>query len=69
MAKMFMLLWLTLSLPACSTDTLKRTSYGTLKNLEHQQCVKEIGSDCPQDEKYEDYQKRRDAELEKPADN
>ena len=69
MEKMFIVFLLALILPACSTNTIKRTSYETLKNIEHQQCVKDFGSDCPEHEKYEDYQKRRDAELEKPSEN
>ena len=67
MDKMFIVFLLALSLPACSSNAVKRTSYETLKNIEHQQCVKDFGSDCPEHEKYEDYQKRRDAELEKPS--
>lgn len=69
MDKIFIFSLLTLSLFACSSETLKRTSYETFKNIEQQQCAKDLGSDCPQHEKYEDYQKRRDAELQKPADN
>ena len=60
---------LTLSLLACSSETVKRTSYETFKNIEQQQCAKDLGSDCAPSVNYEDYQKRRDAELQKPAEN
>ena len=48
---------------SCSSETVKRTTYGTLQNIEQQECVKEFGRDCPEQEKYDDYQKRRDQEL------
>ena len=69
MDKLFSIVLFVLALSACSSDTVKRTNYETLKNIAHQQCVRELGSDCPEDEKYDDYQKRRDAELEKKPDN
>lgn len=69
MNNIFLTVLIALSLTACGSDTLKRTSYETFKNIEQQQCAKDLGSDCAPSEKYEDYQKRRDAELQKPAEN
>ena len=48
-----------LTLPACSSDTVKRTTYGTLQNIEKQQCQKELREDCPEQDSYDAYQKQR----------
>ncbi len=44
---------------ACSSETVNRTSYETLKNIEKQQCDKDLSKDCPERESYEEYQKKR----------
>ena len=43
---------------SCSKDSLKRTSYETLKNIHEQQCQKDLSSDCPERESYDAYQRK-----------
>jgi hypothetical protein len=44
-----------ISISACSTETLKRTTYETLQNIEDLQCQKDFSTDCPDRESYEAY--------------
>lgn len=48
----FIVLW------SCSSDSLKRTGYETLRNVNRQQCEKELSADCMEQESYDDYRKR-----------
>jgi hypothetical protein len=43
---------------ACSSDSLKRTAYETMENVRQQECHKDLSSECPERQSYEDY--RRD---------
>ena len=47
---------------ACSSETTKRTTYETLKNIEKQQCDKDLSRDCPERESYDNYQKKRETQ-------
>jgi len=53
----FFLLGLVFTISACSIESLKRTGYETLQNIQKQQCQKELVSECPEQEKYEVYQR------------
>jgi len=44
---------------SCSSESLKRTGYETLKNIDRLQCEKELSSECTKQESYEDYQRKR----------
>ena len=57
-AKVFMLVWAIVNLSACTTESLKRTGYETLQNIQEQQCRKELSSECPKRESYEAYQQK-----------
>jgi hypothetical protein len=43
------------SILACSTETLKRTGYETLQNVQEQQCRKDLSSECQKRESYDAY--------------
>jgi hypothetical protein len=45
--------------PGCSTEALKRTTYESLQNVRDQQCHRELSSDCPPRESYDEYQRKR----------
>lgn len=49
-----------LTVSACSTESLKRTGYETLQNVQEQQCQKELSSECPERESYDAYQRERE---------
>jgi hypothetical protein len=49
---------------ACSSDLLKRTAYETMENLRQQECHKELSSECPERQSYEDYRHDKE-ELER----
>jgi len=53
------------TIPACSKESLKRTGYKTLQNIQEQKCQKNPSTECPELESYEDYQRERE-ELETP---
>lgn len=44
---------------ACSSESLKRTGYETLKNVEEMQCEKDLTADCPERDSYETWQRKR----------
>ena len=44
---------------ACSNESLKRTGYETLQNVQQQQCLNHPSSECPERESYEDYERKR----------
>ena len=48
-----------LVLTACNSETVKRTTYDTLQNIEKQQCQKDFSKNCPEQDSYDDYQKQR----------
>ena len=48
---------------ACSSDSLKRTTYETLESVRQQQCHKDLSPECPKRQSYEDYQRGKE-ELE-----
>jgi hypothetical protein len=50
---------LVVSIPGCSIESLKRTSYESLQNIGEMQCQKELSSECQKRESYDDYQKKR----------
>jgi hypothetical protein len=58
----FPLVAIALLMSACTTDSLKRTGYETLQNINQQQCDKDFSSECPERESYEDYKRK----LEQP---
>ena len=44
---------------ACSSETVKRTTYETLENVRMNQCDKELSADCQNRQSYEEYQRKR----------
>jgi hypothetical protein len=50
---------------SCSTESLKRTGYETLQNVQEQRCQKDLSSECPERESYDAYQ-RKIEELDTP---
>lgn len=60
--KMLSLCIVVMAITACSSETVQRTSYETLKNIEQQQCDKDLSKDCPPRESYEEYQKKRNTQ-------
>jgi len=49
-----------LAVAGCSGDAVKRTSYETLQSMRQQECQKDLTVECPQRERYEDYQRQRE---------
>jgi len=47
------------TIPACSKDSLKRTGYKTLQNVQEQKCQKNPATECPEQESYDNYQRER----------
>ena len=43
----------------CSSESAKRVAYETMQNARQQECLKNLSSDCPKRESYEDYQRKR----------
>ena len=43
---------------ACSTESVKRTTYETLQNIEEAQCQKDLSADCSDRESYEAYKRK-----------
>lgn len=45
----------------CSRDTVQRTGYETLRNMEQQRCLEQgtSTSPCPKGDSYEEYQRQR----------
>ncbi len=46
-------------LNACSSEQVKRGSYGAMQMYQENQCNKAM-EECPERESYEDYQRKRD---------
>lgn len=44
---------------ACSRETVQRTTYETLQNIQDQRCDKDLSSTCPERDRYEQYQRSR----------
>lgn len=42
---------------ACSSEGVRRTTYETLQNVGEQQCEKELSSDCPERQSYDEYRR------------
>lgn len=49
----------------CTRETLQRTGYETLRNVEQQRCLEQGTMPCPPRQGYDDYQRQRQ-ELESP---
>lgn len=47
---------------ACSRDVVQRTTYETLQNIGEQQCEKDLSSQCPERESFDQYQRSRQQE-------
>ncbi len=45
---------------ACTSDSLKRTTYESLENLRQHECHKDLSSECPERQHYEDYQRDKE---------
>lgn len=45
-----------ITLSSCSGESLKRTGYETLQNVQRQQCQEDLSSECPEPKRYEVYQ-------------
>ena len=45
---------------ACTPDSLKRTTYETMESLRQQECHKDLSSECPERQRYEDYQRDKE---------
>lgn len=41
---------------ACSMESLKRTGFEIVQNIQAQQCQNDLSSECPRRESYEAYQ-------------
>ena len=52
-----------LSLQACSTESIKRTSYETLENIRLQDCHKDPSTDCTDREGYDEYRQKRESVI------
>jgi hypothetical protein len=47
-------------LSACSSEGVKRTTYETLQNIGEQQCEKDLSSECPQRQSYDEYRRSQE---------
>lgn len=47
-----------LAISSCSTESLKRTGYETLQNIQETQCQKYLSADCSERESYDTYRRR-----------
>ena len=52
------LVGITISMLACSTEDVIRTSYETLQNIQEIQCQKDLSVECPERESYDAYQRK-----------
>ena len=50
---------------ACSSESVKRGTYESLKSMERQECLKDPARECPEPESYNQYEKQREEELNK----
>jgi len=50
----FIVLW-AVTIAACSSEDVKRTTYETLQNVADQQCDKDMTSECPERQSYDEY--------------
>jgi len=41
----------------CTTESLQRTGYETLQNIEQERCLRNLSSPCPERESYDEYQR------------
>ena len=55
---MFLSVVIVLPLFACSAESVKRTSYETLQNVQDIQCQKDLSVECPERESYDAYQRK-----------
>ena len=57
--------WIVLSITmlsaGCSNESIKRSVYSTLQNVERSRCQANTAEQCPQQEGYDEYQQRREA--------
>lgn len=58
--QLFILMGVFIAISACSAETMKRTTYETLRNIDEAQCQKEYSADCPDRESYEAYKRKMD---------
>jgi hypothetical protein len=47
------------TITACSKEFWKRTGYKTLQNIQEQKCHKNPATECPEQESYDNYQRKR----------
>jgi hypothetical protein len=47
------------TIPACSKESLKRSGYKTLQNIQEQKCKKNPATECPEQESYDNYQRKK----------
>ena len=59
MIKIISLIGFVFGILSCSSESLKRTSYETLQNIGEMQCNRELSTECPKRESYDDYQRKR----------
>ncbi len=57
-ARVFLLTGVSFTILSCSTESLKRTGYETLQNIQQQQCQEDLSSECLKRESYETYQRK-----------
>jgi len=55
--RVFLLAGFILTIPACSKESLQKAGYETLQNAQQQRCPQEFSSDCPERERYDEYQR------------
>lgn len=56
--RIFILSCLVVWTHGCSTESLKRAGYDTLQNIEDERCLRDLSSDCPERESYDEYQRK-----------
>jgi hypothetical protein len=44
----------------CTTESLKRTGYETLQNIEDERCMRDLSAECPKRDSYDEYRRKRE---------
>jgi hypothetical protein len=47
----------------CAQDSVHRSMYGTLQNIQEQRCREDPTLECPKAESYDEYQRQRKATV------
>ena len=57
--RMTLVLATVMLLAGCSSESLQRSGYNTLQNIEQQRCGNDPGEQCAEPQSYDDYQRQR----------